>query len=705
MLTREVEGAMVKCGTYWSDPAFGPLRLRLVSTEGVIIPDERPVSAGFFGQHSALSTHSSRPIHPKFPHSAGSQRRYKHHHYLNKRSETVKRVFELTNTAYPNAKPRQIVHFQYLEWPDMNVPDDPRGVLGLIKRVDDAVEETRAYNYLGDQPKRKAGNAASILEMDEKTGIAKHALGNSPVLLHCSAGVGRTGGFIAVDAILDAIRREVRTQRESESSKSGGQPTNAQSMDVDVTIPASTATTAQFSFNQLSDGGLNRPSESADKMPANSPMVLDEQGDSSGSDPEAAFKFPLDTSQWAQNVSHETGISGVGPPQASAGGFNFAATPSSMSSSQAYNSQSSTYHSSSSPLGTSVSGTSSPSKANFPVSTPESRGLTQRFQSVLGGEQSSPDQRLRTTSAPSRIKRLMQSASNSPTKHPSLPLRLDFSSIPKNNMGSILINPAFSLGSLPPILQGPFRTGVSSEGEPPSRSASPSADEASTQTRASILQPSEHPLSQPIILPVFSTSPPEESQTTTFDYKEPRPLHEDFTPPMLSSFEEPVWEVVQDMREQRMSLCQSLRQYVFVHAAIIEGSLMVIDEENEIADGLRPRQQSVFDRSSKEPLISPPVPRGAAAKLQSASVESVASTSSTVSIGKRPSSPTELPKQNKKGEEMLSKRPSIKRKHTNGDDPGHLVEDMRYHPVPLRATSSMMHAGAVSAPSSRSLPP
>lgn len=246
---------------------------------------------------------------------------------------------------------------------------------------------------------------------------------------------------------------------------------------------------------------------------------------------------------------------------------------------------------------------------------------------------------------------------------------------------------------------------MSSEGEPPSRSASPSADEASTQTRASILQPSEHPLSQPIILPVFSTSPPEESQTTTFDYKEPRPLHEDFTPPMLSSFEEPVWEVVQDMREQRMSLCQSLRQYVFVHAAIIEGSLMVIDEENEIADGLRPRQQSVLDRSSKEPLISPPVPRCAAAKLQSASVESVASTSSTVSIGKRPSSPTELPKQNKKGEEMLSKRPSIKRKHTNGDDPGHLVEDMRYHPVPLRATSSMMHAGAVSAPSSRSLPP
>ena len=37
------------------------------------------------------------------------------------------------------------MHLQYLEWPDMihmNVPDDPRGVLGLIQEVERAVEET-----------------------------------------------------------------------------------------------------------------------------------------------------------------------------------------------------------------------------------------------------------------------------------------------------------------------------------------------------------------------------------------------------------------------------------------------------------------------------------------------------------------------------------------------------------------------------------
>ena len=35
------------------------------------------------------------------------------------------------------------------------------------------------------------------------------------------------------------------------------------------------------------------------------------------------------------------------------------------------------------------------------------------------------------------------------------------------------------------------------------------------------------------------------------------------------------------MREQRMSLCQTLRQYVFVHLAILEGSLDIVDELNE----------------------------------------------------------------------------------------------------------------------------
>jgi hypothetical protein len=44
----------------------------------------------------------------------------------------IKRVFELQHTGYPGAVVRTMVHLQYLEWPDVNVPDDLWGVLGLI---------------------------------------------------------------------------------------------------------------------------------------------------------------------------------------------------------------------------------------------------------------------------------------------------------------------------------------------------------------------------------------------------------------------------------------------------------------------------------------------------------------------------------------------------------------------------------------------
>jgi hypothetical protein len=79
--------------------------------------------------------------------------------------------------------------------------------------------------------------------------------------------------------------------------------------------------------------------------------------------------------------------------------------------------------------------------------------------------------------------------------------------------------------------------------------------------------------------------------------------------------------MLEDMREQRMSLCQSLRQYVFVHRAIVEGALDIVDEE-----------------------------RGLAAL------------GGSPSKGKRGPSPTELPIEDRKGGVRLSKRPSFKRR-------------------------------------------
>ena len=187
------------------------------------------------------------------------------------------------------------------------------------------------------------------------------------------------------------------------------------------------------------------------------------------------------------------------------------------------------------------------------------------------------------------------------------------------------------------------------------------------------------------------------------DYKQPRKLHDDASPPPLSSFDDPICEVVQDMREQRMSLCQSLRQYVFVHAAVIEGALMIADEEREDAQrrgaamvsqrpirslpgGMRGNSDELLRRPSSLATTAT-MPRATSSSAQTprptlrAMDVSDASSTTTTSTGKRGASPTELRKEDMRGEVRLSKRPSLKRKAPS-QSPGADKEMQLEHPHP-----------------------
>ncbi|XP_071496849.1 receptor-type tyrosine-protein phosphatase alpha-like [Diadema antillarum] len=68
---------------------------------------------------------------------------------------------------------RELVQFHYTAWPDMGVPEQPSQLMNFI-------EVTR-----------------------EGEGASK-----SPIIVHCSAGVGRTGTFITLDAMVDQMNAE-----------------------------------------------------------------------------------------------------------------------------------------------------------------------------------------------------------------------------------------------------------------------------------------------------------------------------------------------------------------------------------------------------------------------------------------------------------------------------------------------------------------
>ncbi|XP_068032561.1 receptor-type tyrosine-protein phosphatase kappa-like [Anomalospiza imberbis] len=84
----------------------------------------------------------------------------------------VKRIFCLQKAGC--ALPRAVEQFHYLLWPDHGVPRNPSQLLCLVEAVNKRVLEAPA----------------------------------GPVLVHCSAGIGRTGTFIALDFLLKMGKAE-----------------------------------------------------------------------------------------------------------------------------------------------------------------------------------------------------------------------------------------------------------------------------------------------------------------------------------------------------------------------------------------------------------------------------------------------------------------------------------------------------------------
>ncbi|XP_034030393.1 tyrosine-protein phosphatase non-receptor type 6 isoform X2 [Thalassophryne amazonica] len=81
------------------------------------------------------------------------------------------RVLEVSPVDQSN-QTRTIWHYQYMSWPDHGVPQEPGGVLSFLTQVNSKQVE---YPTSG------------------------------PMIIHCSAGIGRTGTIVVIDMILETI--------------------------------------------------------------------------------------------------------------------------------------------------------------------------------------------------------------------------------------------------------------------------------------------------------------------------------------------------------------------------------------------------------------------------------------------------------------------------------------------------------------------
>jgi len=214
MLTNLKEGGREKCGKYYECGTYG--RIRVDSAENTNLKNKPSTaslntsspsqSAGFFSAFDVQAASMTEPT-----------------------TDSITRRALYVSRTDGQLPPRQrlIKHIKFAGWPDFDIPPRAETVIGLINEANKANEEMAALN------KTPPG----------------------PILVHCSAGVGRTGCFMTIDVILHMLQNEQRFTATSST------PANSLDMETDppVTSSATFATYRKSPQNYSEASPLERP--------------------------------------------------------------------------------------------------------------------------------------------------------------------------------------------------------------------------------------------------------------------------------------------------------------------------------------------------------------------------------------------------------------------------------------------------------------
>jgi protein tyrosine phosphatase/rhodanese-related sulfurtransferase len=182
MLTAEKEGAQVKAHNYWDQREYGSLQLDFLSEKKASLEPakiHRSKNRPSVGRRSSTNP-ANVPLAPQDPkdEKANSDAPY-----------VTVRKFTLSHKDRPFERMREITQLQFDSWPDFGAPAHPAHLLGLVEQTD------------------------AVVSVANKTSSKQPEPADSrPILVHCSAGCGRTGTFCTVSSVIDMLKRQ-RIQR------------------------------------------------------------------------------------------------------------------------------------------------------------------------------------------------------------------------------------------------------------------------------------------------------------------------------------------------------------------------------------------------------------------------------------------------------------------------------------------------------------
>lgn len=204
MLTAETEGGQRKSHPYWNTGEYGPFELKSLDEKRVSLESSSSLQRSPPTKERQERRPSAGPRRSTNPNSVAE----KDKDASNPLSPTEKphviiRKLALSHTAKPFEPMREITQLQYSSWPDFGAPAHPAHVLGLVEHCNSVVRST-AY-------KARAWGASEPEPRDQR-----------PVVVHCSAGCGRTGTFCTVDSVVDMVKRQRLAAQAGDLSPLGG---------------------------------------------------------------------------------------------------------------------------------------------------------------------------------------------------------------------------------------------------------------------------------------------------------------------------------------------------------------------------------------------------------------------------------------------------------------------------------------------------
>lgn len=202
MLTAESEGGQRKSHPYWVADSYGPMKVTALSEKRISLEASDSKLTPNYKKQGLLTSPLERPVvgrrRATNPQGVAAQEVARD---VAPPSEldsphVIVRKLALSHTSKPFLPMREITQLHYSSWPDFGAPASPIDVLTLVEQCNAVI---RYYNH--GSPGHKASAPAAKNER--------------PIIVHCSAGCGRTGTFCTIDSVIDMLKRQREAQRTS----------------------------------------------------------------------------------------------------------------------------------------------------------------------------------------------------------------------------------------------------------------------------------------------------------------------------------------------------------------------------------------------------------------------------------------------------------------------------------------------------------